>query len=346
MIALTPSYEIAKISAKLFDNPTTGSLITHRHVEACLAAAAALGGGRCGAWCWGVCLGRAAGALCRVALAPAVRAPPADHAAALPLSHRLALKLEGVLLPPARSKHQPKRQVKGVQITVTATPHPRTNEKSVELGSTPPALTAVQTVTPVRDFFSAQQLVSVSAAGLYAVAVEAAFVDHAGRLWHTGPRTSIVIKVRPAPPRPALPRPALPFSAQQLVSVSAAGLYAVAVEAAFVDHAGRLWHTGPRTSIVIKVRPAPPRPAPPRPAPPCPAILGAAAGERERRRPVRRGRGGRLRGPRRPPLAHRPAHLHRHQGTRRAKRQKHRAIDSKPLLRVGDWCTSRRKILF
>jgi hypothetical protein len=67
--------------------------------------------------------------------------------------------------------------------------------QTVELTNITPALTAVQTVTPVRDFFSAQQLVSVSAAGLYTVAVEAAFVDEKGELWNTGPRTSIVIKV-------------------------------------------------------------------------------------------------------------------------------------------------------
>ncbi|CAH2269573.1 jg20277, partial [Pararge aegeria aegeria] len=106
---------------------------------------------------------------------------------------------EGVILPPPESKRKPKRQVKGVQITVTATPHPRTNEKTVELTNIPPTLTAVQTVAPVRDFFSAQQLVSVSTPGLYTVAVEAAFVDEHGELWLTGPRTSIVIKAHEDP---------------------------------------------------------------------------------------------------------------------------------------------------
>ncbi|XP_063826596.1 integrator complex subunit 7 [Ostrinia nubilalis] len=123
MIALAPSAALAKISAKLFDNPTTGQGITHR----------------------------------------------------------------------------PQRQVKGVQITVTATPHPRSNEKTVELTNIQPALTAVQTVTPVRDFFAAQQLVGVNAAGLYTVAVECAFVDERGELWNTGPRTSIVIKAHEDP---------------------------------------------------------------------------------------------------------------------------------------------------
>ncbi|KPJ05144.1 Integrator complex subunit 7 [Papilio xuthus] len=55
-----------------------------------------------------------------------------------------------------------------------------------------------RTVTPVRDFFSAQQLVSVPAAGLYTVAVDAAFVDDKGQLWLTGPRTTILVKVTPA----------------------------------------------------------------------------------------------------------------------------------------------------
>ncbi|XP_034829147.1 integrator complex subunit 7 isoform X1 [Maniola hyperantus] len=196
-IALAPSISLAKISAKLFDNPTTSPGITHRHAEAVLAAVRALSVGTC--WPRDVCSGGCSGALCRVSLSPAHRPPPADHAATLPLTHRLALKLEGVILPPPESKRKPKRQVKGVQITVTATPHPRTNEKTVELTNIPPSLTAVQTVAPLRDFFSAQQLVSVSAPGLYTVAVEAAFVDEQGELWHTGPRTSIVIKAHEDP---------------------------------------------------------------------------------------------------------------------------------------------------
>ncbi|XP_013165809.1 PREDICTED: integrator complex subunit 7 [Papilio xuthus] len=82
-----------------------------------------------------------------------------------------------------------------------------------EAGAAPPAprtvagggggggvvLRAVQTVTPVRDFFSAQQLVSVPAAGLYTVAVDAAFVDDKGQLWLTGPRTTILVKAHDDP---------------------------------------------------------------------------------------------------------------------------------------------------
>ncbi|OWR51625.1 hypothetical protein KGM_200642 [Danaus plexippus plexippus] len=166
------------------------------HAEAVVAGVRALCRGI--VWPRAVCAGGAGGAPCRVSLSPAPRAPPADHAAALPLAHRLAVKLEGVLLPPP-GKMKNKRQVKGVQITVTATPHPRTNEKTVELTNVQPTLTAVQTVTPVRDFFSAQQLVSVPAPGLYTVAVEAAFVDEKGQLWHTGPRSCIVIKAHEDP---------------------------------------------------------------------------------------------------------------------------------------------------
>nr|XP_049703446.1 integrator complex subunit 7 [Helicoverpa armigera] len=195
MIALSASNALNEISTKLFDNPTTNPGITHRHMDAVLAAVRACSAG-C-VWSRGVCAGRASGALCRVSLSPAWRAPPPEHAAALPLSHRLALKLEGVVLP--LSKRQCKRQVKGVQITVTATPHPRTNEKTVELTNIPPVLTAVQTVTPVRDFFSAQQLVSVNTPGLYTVAVEAAFIDETAQLWNTGPRTCIVIKAHEDP---------------------------------------------------------------------------------------------------------------------------------------------------
>ncbi|CAG4974668.1 unnamed protein product [Parnassius apollo] len=197
LIALTPSVELSKISTKLFDNPTTNPGITHRHMEAVLLAVKACSGGA--VWPRGVCEARGGAALCRVSLAPGWRAPGAEHAATLPLAHRLALRLEGVVLPPPRSKRQPPRQVKGVQITVTVTPHPRTIEKTVELGNVPAVLRAVQTVAPLRDFFSAQQLVAVAAPGLYTVAVDAAFVDQHGQLWNTGPRTSIVIKAHEDP---------------------------------------------------------------------------------------------------------------------------------------------------
>ncbi|XP_050678787.1 integrator complex subunit 7 [Leptidea sinapis] len=193
-IALAPSVAIANISAKLFNNPTTEPGISHRHAAAVLAAVRACSVGT--VWPRDVCAGGAALPLCHVSVSPASRAPPAEYAATLPLPHRLALKLEGVLL---TRKKKPMRQVKGVQITVTATPHPRTNEKTVELANIPPVLTAVQTVQPVRDFFSAQQLVNVTAPGLYTVAVEAAFLDDAGDLWNTGPRTSIVIKAHEDP---------------------------------------------------------------------------------------------------------------------------------------------------
>ncbi|XP_041980091.1 integrator complex subunit 7 [Aricia agestis] len=195
IIALTPSKKIADISSKLFDNPTTTPGISHRHAEAVLAAVRAA---CCGAaWLRGVWSG-SGGPLCRLALTPAPRAG-VDHAAALPVAHKLALKLEGVVLPPpagAKNK-KPAREVKGVQITVTATPHPRSNEKSVE--SCAPVLTAVQTVTPIRDYFCASQLVGVSAAGLYTVAAAAAFVDQRGRVWRTGPRLSLVVKAHEDP---------------------------------------------------------------------------------------------------------------------------------------------------
>ncbi|KAJ0183089.1 hypothetical protein K1T71_001065 [Dendrolimus kikuchii] len=197
-IALLPSHKLTFISAKLFDNPTTNPGITHRHAEAVLAAVRACCVG--GIWprCAWVCVN--GGSVCRMSVTPGWKNPPAEQAATLPLAHKLALKLEGVVLPPHPvSKRQQPRQVKGVQITVTATPHPRTNEKTVELTNIPPVLTAVQTVTPVRDFFSGQQLVSVSSPGLHTVAVEAAFLDQNGELWNTGPRTSIVIKAHDDP---------------------------------------------------------------------------------------------------------------------------------------------------
>ncbi|CAH2046854.1 unnamed protein product, partial [Iphiclides podalirius] len=189
LIALAPSVELAKISAKLFDNPTTEPGITHRHAEGVASAVRAYV--RAAPWPRGVCEAVGGATLCRLSLAPAWRAPPADHAAPLPLAHRLALRLEGVALPPPARSGRAAREVKAVQITVTATPHARANDKG-EAGAC--VLRAVQTVQPVRDFFAAQQLVGVPAAGLYCVAVDAAFVDRRGALWRTGPRTSLLVK--------------------------------------------------------------------------------------------------------------------------------------------------------
>ncbi|CAG9132629.1 unnamed protein product [Plutella xylostella] len=247
-ILLSVCDKLEEISNKLFNSPTTVPGMSHRHTAAVLKAVEACTTGTL--FPRGVCGGSAGRARCRLALNPAPRPPPAEHAATLCLSHHLALKIEGVILPPysatlvpaeqmkkrirlatlclshhlalkiegvilppysatlvradqmkkrIRKKKQEERQVKGVQLTVTATPHPRTSEKTVELTNIPPVLTAVQTVTPMRDFFSAQQLVSVNAPGLYTVTVEAAFIDQRGELCLTGPKASLVIKAHEDP---------------------------------------------------------------------------------------------------------------------------------------------------
>ncbi|KAI8421442.1 hypothetical protein MSG28_009503 [Choristoneura fumiferana] len=169
------------------------------HAEAVLAAVRACCAGAL--WPRGVLCARACGALCRLSLTPGARGQ--EHAATLPSTHHLALKAEGVLLPPrpGRAAATP-AQVSdalgtrastggGALCRLSLTPGARGQEHAatlpsthhlalkaegtVELTNIPPVLTAVQTVTPVRDFFSAQQLVSVATPGLYTVAVEAAF---------------------------------------------------------------------------------------------------------------------------------------------------------------------------
>ncbi|KAI8421438.1 hypothetical protein MSG28_009503 [Choristoneura fumiferana] len=153
------------------------------HAEAVLAAVRACCAGAL--WPRGVLCARACGALCRLSLTPGARGQ--EHAATLPSTHHLALKAEGVsdalgtrastgggalcrlsLTPGARGQEH--------AATLPSTHHLALKaEGTVELTNIPPVLTAVQTVTPVRDFFSAQQLVSVATPGLYTVAVEAAF---------------------------------------------------------------------------------------------------------------------------------------------------------------------------
>lgn len=52
----------------------------------------------------------------------------------------------------------------------------------------------MQTVTPHRDYFTAQFLLAFPVGGQYLLLVEAAVVDERSNVWRTGPRASMTVK--------------------------------------------------------------------------------------------------------------------------------------------------------
>ena len=55
--------------------------------------------------------------------------------------------------------------------------------------------TIVKEVTPHRDFFSAQFLLGSWCSGLYTVTVDTSVIDYDGRIWLTGPRATLGVRV-------------------------------------------------------------------------------------------------------------------------------------------------------
>lgn len=56
-----------------------------------------------------------------------------------------------------------------------------------------------QSVTPHRDFFTAQFLLALGSGGQHQVIVEAAVEDKNGNVWNTGPRTTLAVKAHEDP---------------------------------------------------------------------------------------------------------------------------------------------------
>ncbi|KAJ8921543.1 hypothetical protein NQ315_003163 [Exocentrus adspersus] len=107
---------------------------------------------------------------------------------------QLAVKVEGVI------QHGMKpglfRRISEVIITVTS--QLQNNAKNKEVLD-PKLLEQVsvltQTVTPHKDFFTAQFLLAFPRGGQYLLAVEASVVDEHSNTWKTGPRSSLTVKV-------------------------------------------------------------------------------------------------------------------------------------------------------
>lgn len=56
-------------------------------------------------------------------------------------------------------------------------------------------VTLVKDVAPHRDFFQAQFLLPVASGGLTSVTVDTSLVDFEGRVWMTGPKATLSVRV-------------------------------------------------------------------------------------------------------------------------------------------------------
>ncbi|XP_063222620.1 integrator complex subunit 7 [Bacillus rossius redtenbacheri] len=106
---------------------------------------------------------------------------------------QLAVKVEGVIQHGKRPGLF--RSIGGVVITVssqlqTRSGHPHPDAKA----PADPGSLLTSTVTPHRDFFTAQFLLAFPVGGQYLLSVEAAVVDERSNVWRTGPRSTLAVK--------------------------------------------------------------------------------------------------------------------------------------------------------
>lgn len=59
---------------------------------------------------------------------------------------------------------------------------------------TDPGSVLSQTVTPHRDFFTAEFLIGFSLGGQYILTIEASVIDEKGNAWRTGPRQTLSVR--------------------------------------------------------------------------------------------------------------------------------------------------------
>ncbi|KAI4458261.1 c1orf73 protein [Holotrichia oblita] len=106
---------------------------------------------------------------------------------------QLAVKVEGVI----QHGHKPGlfRKVEGVIVTVTSQFQANNKNKDIDLKNIETNSVLCQTVTPHKDFFTAQFLLAFPRGGQYVLAIEAAVVDEYSNVWKTGPRSTLTVKV-------------------------------------------------------------------------------------------------------------------------------------------------------
>ncbi|XP_054272876.1 integrator complex subunit 7-like [Macrosteles quadrilineatus] len=105
---------------------------------------------------------------------------------------QLAVKVEGVIQHGSRPGHF--RSVKGVLLTLSSQLTSRPQATSTDTKSGDGGVVLWQSVTPHRDFFTAQFLLALGAGGQHTVTVEAAVQDDGGNVWTTGPRQTLNVK--------------------------------------------------------------------------------------------------------------------------------------------------------
>ncbi|KAK9871145.1 hypothetical protein WA026_011427 [Henosepilachna vigintioctopunctata] len=106
---------------------------------------------------------------------------------------QLAVKVEGVI------QHGLKpglfRKIKEVVVTVTSQFQNNPKGKDVETKNLETSLVLTQTVTPHKDFFTAQFLLAFPRGGQYVLVVDASVIDEQSNTWKTGPRSSLTVKI-------------------------------------------------------------------------------------------------------------------------------------------------------
>lgn len=81
-----------------------------------------------------------------------------------------------------------------------------------------------QTVTPHKDFFTAQFLLAFPRGGQYILAIEAAVVDEYSNVWKTGPRSTLTVKVPEEVKLTPISMPGMVGSANVYVSIKIASI--------------------------------------------------------------------------------------------------------------------------
>lgn len=106
---------------------------------------------------------------------------------------QLAVKVEGVIQHGQRPGLF--RKVEGVIVTVVSQLQSSNKTKDIDTKNVETSSILTQTVTPHRDFFTAQFLLAFPRGGQYLLTIEASVVDGDSCTWKTGPRSTLTVKI-------------------------------------------------------------------------------------------------------------------------------------------------------
>ncbi|ODM89771.1 Integrator complex subunit 7, partial [Orchesella cincta] len=131
----------------------------------------------------------------------AVSPQPRGDSVPVLLGSNLALKIEGVLQQSGNqgakisNMRTSFRRPKAIRITVTSAPPPNPRGHMMDVKAHQEQLQLVKDIVPHRNFFQAQFLLSLTLPGVTNVTVDTSLVDYEGRIWMTGPRASLAVRV-------------------------------------------------------------------------------------------------------------------------------------------------------